>query len=198
MNKDEEFDKKLKAALSVPVPEGLADKIIANTYQQELIEERVPLSQKLKKKYKQVSAGILMLSTIASVSFFSLNLHSDFEDKILNEVLHHQDYFSKNIIPSNDDINYAVVNYGLNESIVKKLKNLSSCAYKKHKGIHFVLGEGNERAIIHFYPDIEQENDTFSKDGFKGIFYNTDKGVFVIISNENNNFETAINTVNLI
>jgi len=194
-----QFDKKLKSAVHIDVPEGLESRIIlaqrmsGDEDQMHAIENNdnvVSLKKpanKQQRDYRWMSmAAALVLAVGLSLGMFKFGESQGLEQQILAHLYEHKDALTKDKNVQLASFNKMLAPHGVKVSeSIGHIRYASNCPIDDKKAPHFVLSENGEPVTVMYIPWKQMPNrEEIGDDRFKGVLLSNQKGSFVIFSED--------------
>lgn len=178
------FDYQIKDALNIPVPEGLAERIILN----QTLGQHAQKKQGVKVIFSLVASVLIVFALMFAFLFTpNINLEQELFAHIYEE-LNHLDEQQYNDI---HHVNNLLKSFGgtVNKEI-GKVNYLGSCNIANKKGVHMVLAGKKGPVTVMMLPNINIENiQSISDDRFNGSIIPVTKGSMVIVGEKGESLE---------
>ena len=195
----QEFDKQLTSALNVDTPTGLADRIIARTYD-EKTDTVVDIAWY--RKYNKPFATAASLVLAVGIYLMSAT-HAPLQAG--QHALEHV-YYEVNALQRSKEVSLQVVNEklamlgGQFDHLPGKVTYATFCNFKGQKSLHLIFQSQHGPMTVFIVPDQEdeaqQKNGHFNDDRFTGIITNGQKADTILVANLGTPMEDYQNQVN--
>lgn len=200
------FDDKLKSAVNIDVPEGLASRIILaqrmmqteDNIQGDNVTSINTARDQAKKKNKTADNGkrdfrwmslaaALVLAVGLSLGMFKLGESHGVQNEVLAHIDNHRYELEKDDNINLVSLNNVLQEHGLiaNENI-GYVKHVSNCPIDGKMVPHLIVKDDQGKAVTVMYIPWEEaaERTPFSNESFSGILVGSQKGSFVIVSED--------------
>lgn len=186
------FDNKLKSAFNIDVPESLESRIILaqrmDNNPESAASNVIPIKKdRSNHEYKWISlAAALVLAVGLSLGIFKLGESHGIQEEVLAHVYEHQDALKEDKNVNLTSFNALLEPYGAHaDESIGHIRYANNCPLKNKKAPHFVLSEDGAPVTVMYIPWQEKSKRVaIDDDRFKGIIFNSEKGSFVILSED--------------
>ncbi len=185
-----QFDHKLKSAVNIEVPEGLASRIILAQRMSDQPENNVTPIRKVHKRsdFKWMSlAAAIVLAVGLSLGMFKWGQSYGVQNEVLAHIDSHLYELEEDHNVKLASLNELLQEHGLlaNEEI-GYVRHVSNCPIKDKMVPHLVLGDDQGKPVTIMY--IPWKNSSkrvaFKNERFNGVLVGAKKGSFVIVSED--------------
>lgn len=208
LHKLKSFDDKLKSAVNVDVPEGLASRIIlaqrmAQTEESIQGDNVTSINQAKKKTTDNVSgkrdfkwmslAAALVLAVGLSFGMFKVGESQGLQNEVLAHIESHLYELEKDENIQLASLNDFLQEHGLsvNENI-GRVRHVSNCPIQDQMVPHMVVADQQGKPVTVMYIPWEKsaKSKPFKNENFSGVLVGAEKGSFVIVSGDPGSLES--------
>ncbi len=186
----QQFDKKLKRAMDIEPPKGLAERIILN----QALQTHSRMEQQ--RFIFSIAASVLLVLGVFFYIFQPIS-EVNLEHEVLAHIYEELDHLIEQQDKKTLDINQALAQHG-GEFIgdIGKINYLGSCDIANKKGIHVILAGTHGSITVLMLPDVSINKEKMVSDNrFHGSIIPTGSGSIAIIGEKNESLNEVKQTI---
>ncbi|MCW9014830.1 MAG: DUF3379 domain-containing protein [Gammaproteobacteria bacterium] len=180
----QKFDQRIKEAMSIDVPEGLAERILLN----QTLSQDDQKKQRIKLVFS-IAASVLVMVSLFFV--FSPSSNSNIDQQVLTHIYQELDHLNEHQNNDMQRINIMLRSFGGSlKHEIGQVNYLGSCNIANKEGIHMVLAGSKGPVTVMLLPQLDIDNTRFISDQrFSGSVFPVAKGSMVIIGGHGERLE---------
>lgn len=182
----QQFNQQIKQAVEIPVPEGLADKIILN----QALGEHRRQNNFLRYLFSPIAGVAVVLAAL--LALVPILLQPALPQLVFDHIYHELDHLDDQQDRNLEQVNQILMSFGGHfKQDIGKVNYLGRCNIGKYDGIHMVLAGEKGPVTIMMMSNVKlDQSQSIADQRFHGQIQPTPKGAYAIVAERDESLDT--------